>query len=61
MSENESNIHRNDEVLKNLQEAKGISSGEAYAYAFGWCWAMLPEEHRATLLAKTEKMVKDKK
>jgi hypothetical protein len=52
-------IHRNSEVIKNIQNGKGLSNSEAYAYAFGWCWAMLSEKNQLILIAKTEEMLKE--
>ena len=51
-------IFRSSDIIKNIQNGKGLDNSGAYAYAFGWCWAMLSEENRLILIAKTEEMLK---
>ncbi len=43
-------IFRTTEVIKNLQANRGFSNSEAYAYAFGWVWAMLSDADRLKLI-----------
>ena len=52
-------IHRSSDIIKNIQNGKGLSNSEAYAYAFGWVWVMLSEKDRQTFIAKTEEMLKE--
>jgi hypothetical protein len=53
-------ILSSSQVIKNIQDGRGYSHSEAYAYAFGWVWVMLSEKDRQTLIANTEKMLKEK-
>jgi len=56
----ERTLFRSDEVINNIKNGKGFSISEAYAYAFGYAWAMLDDETQLLLIEKTEKFLKEK-
>ena len=41
---------RSDEVIQNLMANRGFENSQAYAYAFGYCWAMLSETQQLKLI-----------
>jgi hypothetical protein len=51
---------RTEEVIENLRNAKDFGLGEAYAYAFGYAWAMLSEVDQLKMIARTAEMLKEK-
>lgn len=57
-----STINRSSEVVANLKKAHSGKSDIAYAYAFGYAWAMLSENDRIKLLemAETKAIEKEK-
>jgi hypothetical protein len=57
----ERTLFRSDEVINNLRNGKGFTIGEAYAYAFGYAWAMLDEKSQLLIIEKTEQSLKEKK
>ena len=56
----ESNINRSGEVLDNLKKAHSGKSDIAYAYAFGYAWALLSEAERTKLLEIAQVKVNEK-
>ena len=56
----ESNINRSGEVMDNLKKAHNGKSDIAYAYAFGYAWALLTETERTVLLTMAEKKATEK-
>ena len=48
-------IFRTSELLKNLQANRGFSNSEAYAYAFGYAWAMLTDADRLKLIEVSQR------
>ena len=56
----EPTINRSHEVIANLKKAHYGKSDMAYAYAFGYAWAMLTEKERARLLEIAEGKANEK-
>jgi hypothetical protein len=48
-------IFRTSEVIKNIMTTRGFSNSEAYAYAFGYAWAMLSDKDRLKLIEVSER------
>ena len=48
-------IFRTTEVIKNIMTTRGFSNSEAYAYAFGYAWAMLTDADRLKLIEVSER------
>ena len=55
-----STINRSSEVVANLKKAHSGKSDIAYAYAFGYAWAMLSENDRIKLLEMAETKATEK-
>mgnify|MGYP007043780807 FL=1 len=55
-----STINRSSEVVANLKKAHSGKSDIAYAYAFGYAWAMLSEKERVKLLELAETKATEK-
>ena len=55
-----STINRSSEVVANLKKAHSGKSDIAYAYAFGYAWAMLSEKDRIKMLELAETKVNEK-
>jgi hypothetical protein len=53
-------INRSSEVIVNLKKANDGKSDMAYAYAFGYAWAMLSEKERVKLLELAETKATEK-
>jgi hypothetical protein len=53
-------INRSSEVVANLKKAHSGKSDIAYAYAFGYAWAMLSENDRIKLLEMAETKATEK-
>lgn len=53
-------INRSGEVIANLKKAHSGKSDIAYAYAFGYAWAMLSETERVKLLEIAQVKVNEK-
>lgn len=53
-------INRSSEVIANLKKAHSGKSDIAYAYAFGYAWAMLTEKERTVLLTMAETKATEK-
>lgn len=53
-------INRSSEVIVNLKKANDGQSDMAYAYAFGYAWAMLSEKERVKLLELAETKATEK-
>jgi hypothetical protein len=48
-------LFRTDELIKNLMANRDFSNSEAYAYAFGYAWAMLTDADRLKLIEVSER------
>jgi hypothetical protein len=55
-----SNINRSNEVIDNLKKAHSGKSDIAYAYAFGYAWALLSETDRNKMLEIAQVKVNEK-
>jgi hypothetical protein len=55
-----STINRSSEVVANLKKAHSGKSDIAYAYAFGYAWAMLSENDRIKMLELAETKATEK-
>ena len=53
-------INRSSEVIANLKKANDGKSDMAYAYAFGYAWAMLSEKDRIKMLELAQVKVNEK-
>jgi hypothetical protein len=53
-------INRSSEVIANLKKANKGQSDMAYAYAFGYAWAMLSEKERNRMLELAEQKANEK-
>ena len=53
-------INRSSEVIANLKKANNGKSDMAYAYAFGYAWAMLSEKDRIKMLELAETKATEK-
>lgn len=53
-------INRSHEVIANLKKANNGQSDMAYAWAFGYAWAMLSEKERNRMLELAEQKVTEK-
>ena len=53
-------INRSSEVIANLKKAHSGKSDIAYAYAFGYAWAMLSEKDRIKMLELAQVKVNEK-
>ena len=48
-------LFRTEEVIQNLMANRDFSNSEAYAYAFGYAWAMLTDADRLKLIEVSER------
>jgi hypothetical protein len=53
-------INRSSEVIANLKKANNGQSDMAYAYAFGYAWALLSETDRNKMLEIAQVKVNEK-
>ena len=53
-------INRSSEVIVNLKKANNGDSDMAYAYAFGYAWALLSEKDRNKMLTLAEQKANEK-
>ncbi len=48
-------LFRSDELIKNLMANRDFSNSEAYAYAFGYAWAMLTDADRLKIIEVSQR------